>query len=128
MSAESPLCPRSGSRRLLVVRLRTVEKTAVLRRFAQGRAVHSGEIHRSQGRETGPVRVQAHAYAAVLRRHAQEPVTPVIGTRGRAARPAQTRTAEQMSVKRFTARPKPIGLSMVGAMSGPVQLASPTSW
>src|ERR1019366_5786010 len=58
-------------------------ESAVLRRHAQGRTVHSGEVYRGQGRKTRLVRVQAYAYAAVLRRYAQEPLNR---TRGRVSR------------------------------------------
>src|ERR1700675_2223714 len=56
--AEVPVCSGACPRRLLVVPLRTIEKPAVLRRLAQSHRVHTGEIHRGEGRETLAVRLQ----------------------------------------------------------------------
>src|SRR6267154_1935061 len=58
---------------LLVVRLRTEQEPAILRRQPQRQRLYAGQVHRREGRRPLVLRLQAFQQEADVRRHAQDP-------------------------------------------------------
>src|SRR5713226_7321667 len=69
-ASESDVGGRKG---LLVVRLRSEQEPAVLRRQPQGRRVRPHEVHHGEGGRLLALRLQALRQKAALRRYAQDP-------------------------------------------------------
>ncbi len=83
LCAKGSVQNRITAGRILLVRVRTIQEPAVLRRIAQGDRIYPAAVLGSRPEDRLDVRLQADKDSSVLRRHPQDALTSARGDRTR---------------------------------------------